>query len=53
MVAKIATGRLRKNLPPQSAAAELGQKRGKARAAKLSPRKRKEIARKGAESRWD
>jgi len=29
-----------------------GLKGGKARAAKLSPRKRKEIARKAAESRW-
>jgi hypothetical protein len=37
-------------------AAELGRrgglKGGKARAAKLSPRKRKEIARKAARSRW-
>jgi hypothetical protein len=30
----------------------LGKKGGKARAAKLTPKRRKEIARKAAEARW-
>jgi hypothetical protein len=36
----------------ESAAAELGRKGGKARAAKLPKRKRTEIANKGAAARW-
>ena len=36
----------------KSAAAELGSRGGKARAAKMSPKRRKEIARHAAESRW-
>ena len=53
MVAKIATGEIedeREELA--SAAAQLGSKGGKARAAKLSDEQRKEIARKAAEKRW-
>jgi hypothetical protein len=34
------------------AAVELGRKRGKARAAGLSPKRRKEIAKKAAKVRW-
>ena len=52
MAAKIATGELTEALPERSAAAELGSKGGKARAASLSKKKRAEIARKGAEARW-
>jgi hypothetical protein len=53
MVGRIATGEIEdKNAPAKSAAAELGSKGGKARAAALSKRKRKEIARKAARSRW-
>ncbi len=35
-----------------AAAAALGRKGGKARAAKMSPDKRKEIAKKAAKARW-
>ncbi|HXP76641.1 MAG TPA: hypothetical protein VN823_21070 [Stellaceae bacterium] len=53
MVAKIATGEITEDLTRQrSAAAELGSLGGKARAAKLSKKKRAEIARKAAKSRW-
>lgn len=45
-----------KNLPDESgkdpAAVALGKKGGAARAAKLTPKQRKSIARKAAESRW-
>ncbi len=45
-----------KNLPDEGgkdpAAVALGRKGGRARADKLSPTKRKEIARKAAKSRW-
>ena len=53
MVAKIATGEVedeREELT--SAAAQLGSKGGKARAAKLNKERRAEIARKAAEKRW-
>ena len=53
MVAKIATGEIedeREELT--SAAAQLGSKGGKARAAKLSKEQRAEIARKAAAKRW-
>lgn len=53
MVAKIATGELEEKLTPDSPAAALGRKGGSARAAKLSPSRRKEIAQKAAKSRWD
>ncbi len=53
MVGKIATGEIEDTkAPAKSAAAELGSKGGKARAAKLSGKKRKEIAKKAARSRW-
>jgi hypothetical protein len=53
MVAKIATGEIedeREELT--SAAAQLGRKGGKARAAKMPPERRAEIARKAAQKRW-
>ena len=53
MVGRIATGEIQEAPPaPKSAAAELGSKGGKARAAALSKSKRKEIAQKAARSRW-
>jgi hypothetical protein len=52
MVAKIATGEIVDNSRPNSDASALGRKGGQARAAKLSPKKRKEIARKAAKTRW-
>jgi hypothetical protein len=57
-VMRIATGQIPDDVPtPESegkdpAAVELGRKGGKARAEGLSARKRKEIARKAAQSRW-
>lgn len=51
-VAKIATGEQEEDKEKTSAAAELGKKGGKKRAASLSPERRKEIARKAAEKRW-
>jgi hypothetical protein len=53
MVAKIATGEIedeREELT--SAAAQLGRKGGKARAERMSPERRKEIARAAARKRW-
>lgn len=58
MVAKIATGEIEDTVPtPESegknpAAVALGRMGGKARAAALGKRKRSEIARKAAKSRW-
>jgi hypothetical protein len=53
MVGRIATGEIQENSPPsKSAAAELGSKGGKARAAALSKAKRKAIAKKAAAKRW-
>ena len=54
MVAKIATGEIAEQVEPkkESAAAELGRKGGKARAAILSKKKRSEIARQAAKKRW-
>jgi hypothetical protein len=52
MVARIATGEIEERSRSESPAATLGSKGGKARAAKLSAKKRKEIAKKGAASRW-
>jgi hypothetical protein len=52
MAAKIATGEIVEKLPLESAAAELGRRGGKARAAKLSKRRRAEIAKKAAAKRW-
>ena len=53
MVAKIATGEIEDQTDPlPNAAAELGRRGGKARAANLSPERRAEIAKKAAKSRW-
>jgi hypothetical protein len=52
-VAQIATGEAVEEFDKKSAAAQLGSLGGKARAAKLSPKKRKEIAKKAANKRWD
>ena len=53
MVGRIATGEIEEAPEPvKSAAAELGSRGGKARAAALSKRKRKEIARNAAAKRW-
>jgi len=50
---KIATGEVEETKPAsKSAAAELGSKGGKARAAKLSKTKRSAIAKKAAAGRW-
>jgi hypothetical protein len=52
-VMRIATGEEEEELNrAKSAAAELGSRGGKARAAKMTPERRREIARKGAASRW-
>lgn len=54
----IFTGEVKEEPPPEKnqAAVALGRlgasKGGKARAAKLSPKKRKEIAKRAAEARW-
>lgn len=52
LVARIATGEVEERQPLRSAAAELGSKGGKARAAKLTKKTRSEIARKAAAKRW-
>jgi hypothetical protein len=51
-VMRIATGEETEEITVKSAAAELGSRGGKARAAKLSKKKRAEIARKAAAKRW-
>lgn len=53
MVAKLATGEVTENAAIKSAAAELGSKGGKARAAALTKKKRSDIAKKAAAKRWD
>ena len=53
LLARIATGEATEAFDSKSAAAQLGSLGGKARAAKLSPRKRKEIAKKAAAKRWE
>ncbi len=55
MVAKIATGEIEDELTDDGkdkAAVELGRKGGQARAKKLSKKRRVEIAKKAAQSRW-
>jgi general stress protein YciG len=51
---RIATGEETEELPDsaKSAAAELGARGGKARAAAMTPERRAEIARKAAAKRW-
>jgi hypothetical protein len=57
-VMRLATGEIEENIPtPESegkdpAAVALGRKGGQARAAALGKRKRSEIARKAAKTRW-
>lgn len=52
-VMRIATGEEEEELNRiKSAAAELGSRGGKARAAKMSPNRRTEIAKKAAKARW-
>jgi hypothetical protein len=54
-VMKIATGEIAEEAAPEpmkSAAAELGRRGGLARAANLSKKRRTEIARKAAKTRW-
>jgi len=54
-VMRIATGEETEELETdrvKSAAAELGSRGGKARAARMTPEQRREIARKGAATRW-
>jgi hypothetical protein len=53
MVGKIATGEVVEVEPVTSAAAELGRKGGRARADTMSAKRRKEIARKSATTRWN
>ena len=55
MVAKIATGEVVEQFdtPPQSEAATLGRKGGRARAAKLSAQERRKIAKQAAAKRWE
>jgi hypothetical protein len=52
MVARNATGEEEETIDTSSAAASLGRLGGKARAAKMSPERRKEIAQKAAAKRW-
>jgi hypothetical protein len=51
-VMRIATGEETEADPVKSAAAHLGSRGGKARAAKMSPGRRTEIAKKAAKARW-
>lgn len=53
LIAKIATGEVEDECDDlKNAAAELGRKGGKARAEKMSPERRAEIARRAAQLRW-
>ena len=54
-VMRLATGELQESAPAEAksaAAVELGRKGGRARADRLSPKKRQEIARRAAKKRW-
>ena len=54
-VAKIATGEIKEDIEDtgkSKAAQELGRLGGKARAKKMSAKRRKEIAKKAAQARW-
>ena len=56
MIGKIATGEIEDSVPDDGknkAAQELGRMGGKARAEKLSKKKRSEIAKKAAFKRWN
>jgi hypothetical protein len=54
LIVEIATGQVedREDDGKDAAAAEMGRKGGAARAAKLSPEKRAEIAKKASAARW-
>jgi hypothetical protein len=56
MVGRIATGEIEEGAPPDDgkdpAAVSLGRKGGKARAAGMTAKRRKEIAKKAAAKRW-
>jgi hypothetical protein len=56
MVARIATGEIEESAEPDDgkdpAAKALGKKGGRARAEKLTPQQRKDIAKKAARTRW-
>jgi hypothetical protein len=56
-VMRIATGEIEETLPPDDgkdpAAVALGRKGGKARAAGMTAKRRKEIAKKAAAKRWE
>ena len=51
-VMRIATGEEAEDAAPADPAAELGRKGGAARARSLTPEQRREVAKKGAASRW-
>jgi hypothetical protein len=51
-VMRIATGEEQEDIAPANAAAILGKLGGKARAEKLSPKRRAEISRSAATARW-
>lgn len=51
-VMRIATGEEEEKLPERSAAAELGSKGAKARAAPMSKEQEAEVARRAAAKRW-
>ena len=51
-VMRIATGEVEEKTSPKTSAEESGSKGGKARASKLSPEQRSQIARKAASKRW-
>lgn len=53
MVARIATGEVEDERELSSGAAELGRKGGRKRAENMTPERRKEIAKKAAEKRWN
>jgi hypothetical protein len=52
LIVDIATGEVEDRKPTPSAAAELGRKGGEARAKSVSPKRRKEIAKRAAAQRW-
>jgi hypothetical protein len=53
MVARIATGEVTEKIERETGAAALGRRGGHARAEKLSPQRRRAIAKQAAKKRWD
>ncbi len=51
-VARIATHEIEEDIDPRAAAAELGSRGGKARAERLTPEQRSEIAKRAAFRHW-